>query len=409
LTNIKHCKKAEYVITLKSHGKSIGLMDESVTLTILNIYPDEHLSDRPLFKKALGEGEIAFSALRDECDRLLLPWQLFLLNSVRAEKEITSIRNSRTAKFEKKMIASRTNEGAGVSLRIADRLISLQEYAREGVSQPNSFVGKLKNLHRDSWAATIVKHFGIDPAKLKDTKKDKVLGYLIKTVEQHDIRVARGVLTNKLLPALKTSRSSYRKSSGFVVKDDKVPYIFIPNEINDSESPGRQILTLLSLLTLIGLDRYDSYITGEFEIVSSTQKIFQQIYGVVSEILLPYEATNPYKGKKITEAVRDTLATKYMLTPSAVVVTLRQRGYIESDATYQQLLEGTYAGGVGPSTPKRTPRIDTAVNKMCGRTTSQQILEGVRNGSLSATRAQYLIFGRVDKLSFEKYKANVGL
>ena len=397
------------MITLKSHGKSVALIDESVMLAILNIYPDEHLADRTFFMKALNEGEMSFSELRNECDKLLLPWQLFVLNPARAAKEVNNIRESRTAKFEKKMIASRTNEGAGVSLRIADRLISLQEYAKEGVVERNIFVGKLKDLHRDTWASIIMREFGINQAKLKDVKKDKALEYLIKLIERQNIRVARGVLTNKLLPALKSSRSSYRKSSGFVVKDERVPYIFIPNEITDSESPGRQILTLLSLLVLIGLDRYDSYITGEFEIVSSSQKIFQHIYGVVSEILLPYDATEPYKGKEISETIRDTLATTYMLTPSAVVVTLRQRGHIESDATYQKLLEGTYVGGVSPNSIKRTPRIDTAVNKMCGASTSQQIFEGIRDRSLSATRAQYLIFGRVDKLSFEKYKANVGL
>lgn len=397
------------MITLRSHGKSVGLIDESVMLMVLSIYPDENLIDRPIFMNALNDREMTFSTLKDECGKLLLAWQLFLLNPQRAKKEIDDINTRRTAKFEKKMIASRTNEGAGVSLRIADRLISLQEYAKEGVVEPNAFIGKLKNLHRDKWASCVLHEFSIDQSRLKDVKKDKALDYLIERIEQNNIRVSRGVLTNKLLPALKSSRSSYRKSSGFVVRDDKVPYVFLPNEISDSESSGRQILTLLSLLMLIGLDRYDSYITGEFEIVSSTQKIFQHIYSVVSEILLPLEATKPYIGRQIDETIRDTLAGQYVLTPSAVVVTLRQRGYIESDSTYQRLLEGTYAGGVGPSTPKRTPHIHNAVSKMCGNTTSQQIIAGLRDRSLNATRAQYLIFGRIDKLSFERYKANIGL
>lgn len=398
------------MVVLKSHGKEVASLDESVMLAVLNIYPDEALFERQVFKRAIEDGEITVAALKDECSKLLLPWQLFALGSARATKEISDINDRRSSKFEKRMLASRTNEGAGVSLRIADRLISLQEYAKEGVEGTNDYVGMLKSLHRDKWVPELLNFFSIDLERLKNVKKEKALDYLIERFESKNIRVARGVLTNKILPALKTSRSSYRKSSGFVVRDEKVPYIFLPNEVSDSESPGRQILTLLSLVFLVGLDRYDSYITGDFEIVSSTKKVFQQIYGAASEILLPFNATEKYRGQKIDEDIRDKLAMEYTLTPSAVTVTLRQRGHIDSDADYERLLGGNYLEGINKlSTPKRTPHIHNAVSKMCGATTSQQIIAGLRDQSLSATRAQYLIFGRVDKLSFEKYKANVGL
>lgn len=396
------------MVTLKSNGKDVVDIKAASIKKILNIYPDEPLIDRPIFQAALASGTLSYSELRAECDRLLLPWQLFLLNPTKLQKEISNIDAKRKSKFDQVMIASRDNEGHGVSLRIADRLIALQDFARQRISVTNSFCGMLKNQHRDKWAKIVVDYFEIDMAKLSGGKKEKTLEYLIEKLEAKSVRVARGVLTNGLLPAPNTIRSSYRKSSGFVVQDSRLPYIFLPNEISDNETPGRQILTLLSLVMLIGLDQYNLYITGNLEMTISTDRTLRQIYGVASEILLPFTETEKLAGSTITEQIRDDLAARYMLTPSAVVVTLRQRGLIEDDSAYEVLLE-TIPNGDGAKTPKRTPHLDNAVKKLCGNATNNDIISALRNESLSPLRAQYLMFGRVDKLKFEKYKANVGL
>ncbi len=210
------------------------------------------------------------------------------------------------------------------------------------------------------------------------------------------------------MPAANTIRSSYRKSSGFVVKDSKVPYLFLPNEISDNETAGRQILTLLSLVMLIGLDQYNLYVTGTLETRIGTNRTLNRIYGVASEILLPFTVTDRLRGSPITEDVRDDLATHYMQTPSAIIVTLKQRGLIDDDSTYQSLLDSIPKGN-GSKTTKRTPHLDTAVRKLCGNATNNDIINGLRSHSLSSVDAQYMMFGRVDKLKFEKYKANVGL
>ncbi|HEU4966414.1 MAG TPA: hypothetical protein VFT53_02950 [Candidatus Saccharimonadales bacterium] len=396
------------MITLKTNGKDVIEIDESVITKILDIYPDEHLADRPLFLEARKLEVLTYAELRAECDKLLIPWQLFLLSPTRLKKEIGKIEEKRKSKFDKVMIASRDNEGHGVSLRIADRLIALQDFARQGINEKNNFCGSLKSVHRDKWAEQLLKHFEINPAKLSNGRKEKTLEYLIGKLEEKDIRVSRGVLTNKLLPAANAIRSSYRKSSGFVVQDSKVPYVFLPNEVSDNETPGRQILTLLSLLILIGLNQYNLYITGDLETRIGGNRTLNQIYGVVSEILLPFEATDKLRGVQITEDVRDDLASRYMLTPSAIIVTLRQRGLIEDDTTYQSLLDGIPKGN-GSKATKRTPHLDTAVRKLCGNATSNDIINGLRSHTLTSVQAQYMMFGRVDKLKFEKYKANVGL
>ena len=68
------------VIQLKTHTKTVLEINEDVVAMILSIYPDEHLMDRPLFADALASGELSISALRKECNTLLIPWQLFMLN-----------------------------------------------------------------------------------------------------------------------------------------------------------------------------------------------------------------------------------------------------------------------------------------------------------------------------------------
>lgn len=398
------------MITLKTHSRKIIDIDESLFVKILDIYPDENLIDRPTFTEAISKGELSYSELRKECAKLLIPWQLFLLKSAKLDKELNEINERRTSKFDRRLIASRGNQGEGVSLRIADRLIALQEYAKELVEDINPFCGKLKNMHRDQWQKAVIDQFEIDISKLNSRPKEKTLGYIIEKLEAKNIRVSRGVLSNGLLPANKTARSSYRKSSGFVIKDDKVPYIFLPNEVSDMETPGRQILTLMTLLILVGLDRYDMYVSGNFETFIGNNRTLRQIYGVVGEILLPFSVTAQYKGQKITEEIRDNLATKYMLTPSAVIVTLRQRGHIPDDTQYENLLNSTAtADGIASKQPKRTPHIDNAVKKLCGNAMHKDIIKGLKEHSLSNLRAQYLIFGRVDKKKFEVYKANVGL
>lgn len=395
------------MVILKSHGRDVLEIDESSIQKILNIYSDEHLMERPVFANALESKDLSYTDLRHECETLLVPWQLFLLSPAKLGQETQKIEEKRKSKFDQKLIASRDNEGKGVSLRIADRLIALQEFAKEHVAETNAFCGYLKNVHRDKWPQTIINYFEIDPAKLQSGKKKETLEYLINKAEAKHIRVARGVLTNKLLPVENKIRSTYRKSSGFVVKDEKVPYIFLPSEISDNETPGRQILTLFALLLLVGLDQYDLYITGTLELVARSNRTLRQIYGAVSEILLPFDETDKYKGQQVTPTLRDEIASKFMLTPSAVIVTMRQRDLI-TDTEYDTLINNIEGMSKGKS-HARTPRIDTSVKKLCGSATHSDIVESLRSGALSNISAQYLIFGRVDKLRFAKYKANVGL
>lgn len=399
------------MITLRANGKKAIDIDEESIRKILNIYSDEHLVGRPIFANALLTSELSFTDLRKECDTLIIPWQLFLLDTNKVDTTIKKIDEKRKAKFDKKLIANRDNGGGGISLRIADRLIALQEFASELALRQNDFCSSLKTLHRDKWAKSVIEYFDIDMTRLASGHKERVLDYLIKQAEKKNIRIARGVLSSssKLLPVENSIRSTYRKSSGFAIKDDKVPYIFLPNELGDNETSGRQILTLMVLIILIGLDQYNLYLTGNLELQMNGDKKLNQAFGVASEILLPLNETEKYDGIKITETIRDDLAGKFMLTPSAVVVALRQRGIITNDADQRKLLDSITGNPGGKRPFMRSPKIDTAVRKMCGNVTTNEIIHAISSKSLNPVAAQYLMFGRVDKLKYTKFKATVGL
>lgn len=399
------------MIILKSHGKTVLSIERSSFIKILSIYPDESLHNREIFNSALQVGEISFSDLKKECETVCLPWQLFLLEPQKLDRELSQIDELRKSKFDDKMIATRDNEGRGVSLRIADRLIALQDFAREGVSVDNKFCGSLKKLPENQWADYIIRYFSINPENINKGKKGKTLDYLIRQVEARNIRVSRGVFnSNKLLPIGNDIRKTYRKSSGFVVRDNRVPYIFLPSELNTDETPGRQILTLVSLLVLIGMDQYSIYIQGNFEVKIKKNKLLKLAFKISGEILLPLSATSMYTDVAITDIIRDELAEKYMLTPSAVIVTFRERGHLKSDEEFEALTESiNRKPQLSEKTPMKTPFIQTSVKKLCGQTTSQEIIDALRSSSLSNVKAQYLMFGYVDKLKFERFKSNVEL
>ncbi len=398
------------MITLKIHGKAVLQIEEASVEKILSIYPDEHLYERSVFSDALVKGEISLADLRRECGTLLIPWQLFLLQSGKLDRSIEQIEARRNAKFHEKLIASRKKDGSGISLRIADRVIGLQEFASSNINQPNDFCGMLNNHDRNQWPQVILKHFEIDPAKLKNRPKKAVLEYLIKQAEAKNIRVARGVLSTAamLFPVAREIQKTYRKSSGFVVHDPKLPYVFLPDEMGDNETTGRQILTLLVLLVLVGTNKYDIYLTGNLELRIHRDKILAKAFGVATDILLPHEVSDTYKGVVITESIRDELAAAYMLSPSAVVVTLKQRDIIESDEEQTRLLDSIETGSGGGG-PMNSPKIDTSIKKLCGESTTADIVNALSDHKLKTVDAQYLMFGRIDKLRFAKFAATAGL
>lgn len=388
-------------------------IENAVVAKILGMYPEEKLIARPIFQDAFTSDSIEYKDLKEESDKILIPWQMFLLDSRNLKKELDHIEKMRADKISSKLIAKRTGVGGVTSKRIIDRLIRLQNFITTANILPtNTFCGSLVGKSSTDAVTHILSYFDIDINKFRGYKnKSSALSYLLGKIEGKYVNVSQGVLTNKMLPhRLVVDSSIYKNTSGFVIKDEKIPFIFLPSEINPDEVEGRQIYTLIYLVVLIGLNEYDFFIEKNFKTKALSAKSKQKkIYAITSELLLPSAVTETMRGTLVTSTVRDNLASDYKITPTAVVVTLRIRKVISTKAEYEALLPPPYVPSKTSTHFSRTPKIETSVKKFCGVYSFESVNAGIKSGQLSSTQAQYLLFGAVNKKNFKKYRDGLNL
>lgn len=385
---------------------SLEVSDTVVDL-ILSMYPEEKLFERPLFVEAKSGVPVEFSKLKEECEKVLLSWQMFFLEEAMLRKELLGI-EARRQKVSDKLFVKRRGSSDVTSKRIIDRLIRCQSYLSEnGAYSANTFCGSLVGLSTVDAAAAIVKHFTIDMDTFRGRQKDAALRYLVRQFEDGSINVCQGVLTNKILPHLEQARGVYKGTSGFAIQDDRIPFVFIPSEINPDERDGRQIYTLVYLIVLVGLNAYEYIIRKDFKAgLLRSQGQERKAHDITSEFLLPRTKTETLKGRTITEDIRDTLAGQYKITPTAVIVILRKRGLIPDKTTYESLLPERQP----PSKvrkPMTSPNIDSSVRKFNGKYVFETANTAIKAGTLTSVPAQLLLLGVVNKKNFRKYKKRI--
>ena len=232
--------------------------------------------------------------------------------------------------------------------------------------------------------------------------------HVIDAVEVKNINVSRGVLRGGILPEVKGVNDVYKNTSGFVIKDDHIPFIFLPDEINPDEVIGRRIYTLVYLLVCVGLDDYDFYIEKDFKASALKQSGAEnKKHTIVAGILLPVEDTAKLKGTEITKDTISYLASVFKVTPTAVVVTLRRRGII-TKAQYEALLPEPYKPQKMPPAPRKQAKITTLVEKFCGQTAFGLVNTSIKGKTVQSIEAQYLIFGGVKKAKYKEYCKLIG-
>lgn len=395
------------LITVK--GKSATDVKNEVIQKVLGIYPEEELIERPIFKMAIKLDTLEFTNLQEECNKMLIPWQLFFLEESQLDTELANMEKGR-AKVTAKLFAKRKGVGVKTSKRILDRLIRCQNYVAEvGTYPKNNFCGSLKSKSVIDSSIVIYNHFKIDASIFRRKSKADALAYLIDKIESENINICQGVLQNKILPMLTGSKDVYKNTSGFVIQDECLPFIFIPSEVNPDEKEGRQIYTLIYLVTLIGLDAYEYFIDKDFNATLLDAKgVEEKAYNIASEFLLPKSVTDRFEGTKITSSLRDTLASEYKITPTAVVVILRKRNIIKSPKEYKALIpepspiiKSKQKGG--------KVAIENSVRKFGGKYVFETVNQALRGKKITSTNAQYLLLGAVYKKGFKKYKDNLGI
>lgn len=393
------------------NGTQSTEIDDGVVERILTLYPEEKLDERAVFKGAFLNGSIEYGDLVRESEKILIPWQLFLLDNKNFNTQIKHIETQRKHKISDKLMAKRRGTGEVTSKRIIDRLIRQQNFLNDnGLFPTNPFCGSLKGIPTKKAVESILNHFAIDRSALWRYKgKGSALEYLISKIESGNINVSRGVLTNKLLPTWRVVPSDvYRNTSGFAIKDTNIPFIFLPSEINPDEVESRQIYSLIYLVTVIGLDQYDYFLNKDFKAkVMKATGTGARIHAITAELLMPTEETEKFRGQKITTQIRDTLAQAFKVSPLALVTTLRMRGIINK-TEYEALKPKPFIPKKR-TIPSRSPKVSTSVEKFCGNKSFTAINAAIKSKSLQSIQAQYLIFGSVNKKGYYRYRLELGL
>lgn len=388
------------------NGTNSTEIDDYVVRRVLGIYPEEVLVKRPVFEAALVNGRIEYSDLQDESEKILIPWQMFFLTATNLGTQIAHIERVRQHKVSSKLVAKRRGTGNVTSRRIIDRLIRQQNFLTSTATFPiNNFCGSLKGVRTLQATEQILANFGIKRETLWGYRtKGAALEYVIKRIEARNINVSRGVLTNKLLPTWNVVPSDvYRNTSGFAIKDERVPFIFLPSELNPDEIESRQIYTLMYLLSVIGLDQYDYVLDKDFRAkMQKAQGMDARIHAITTEILMPSAELDKLREKPVTLELRDELSKRFKVSPLALVVTLRMRGII-TKKEYDALKPAPYVPKKMPNTEIRSPRVSTSVRKFCGLMSFSAINDSLRSGTLQRVQAQHLIFGGANKKGFKRY------
>ena len=252
--------------------------------------------------------------------------------------------------------------------------------------------------------------FDIIPPYTQQGNFEKTLGNLIQKVENKNVNVSRGVKKGGVLPELEESSSVYKNTSGFVIRDEKIPFIFLPDEISPEEPFGRQIYTLIYLLVCIGLNQYDFYLEGNFKTSILKKEGLEALrHSITTAILFPTEESEKLAKIHFDEEVIRQLAIKYKMTPTAILVTLMKRKVITLQEFHRLSSNSNQYRKKASRGNRRRPLISTAVKKFCGNTATEYVNKGIRTGLLKSIEAQYLVFGRVSKSDYKRYYSQSGI
>lgn len=394
---------------LTHRSKYCAELDEWVFRRLLTFYPEEDLLSRPVLAKALADGEITKADLQKEASVHFIPWQMFLLSKDKLKAQLRNIERVRLDKIQLAELSSRAGGAGATPYRLIDRYIRTQTFLTSTERYgPNAFSGSLNGLSVGQSIERIEAHFAIDRAELWEaSSKERALEYLIERLGDGQVNVALGTSEARLVPSSKNLRSLYKNVSGFCLKDARVPFLFVNMNMADEEEPvGRRLYTLMLLLVLVGLGIYS--VTRDWRPGRTPRRAkdtyLPHAHKIVSEFFLPSTVIAAHRGRQATAETVQDVATRYKLTPTAVIYRLWREKVIT--AAERELLTQP---PVIIKRRARSPRIDNAVRKLNGQLVTTAVQKAYTSGVITANQAQYVLFGRISRKTWRKYKAQLGL
>jgi len=384
------------------NGRVVIKIDEYVFKHAFSIYPEENSLERPLLREAISTGEISFTDLRSESDKVFVPWQMFLLNKKGFESNLKVIEDKRYKRIPRSLFANKRTSGKKkiTSRRIIDRLITVHEIYTNTLTMIHPFNDSLLGMSNKAAAAHTAQYFDIDLSRLhtRYTRIESAFDYLAGCLLDKKITVSRGMLANNLLPNWQvTDNNLYKNTSGFVIKDEKSPLIFLPYQTNPDEAIGRQIYTMFFLLVCVGLGEYEfllhTDLTSKTLDKASTKE--KKIHEIVGLILFPLEESNKING--LDETILEELSRKIKMTPSAVLTILLKRGRI-TIPTYNKLKKKNSEKKRSPAGFMQTPKITTSLSKLYSKPGYMSVLN---NSTLTPIQKQRTLFGKVNQSQYK--------
>ena len=129
------------------HGSNLVL---SIPLTnirrILTMYRKEKLLNREFFKTLAIEGNTRLKDLKQEAYLCFINWRIFLLNTRNLKQYLKQLKRRRNRKMlSRRLVTNRENPRSktnGLSPRLVDRLIDIQDYCKQDCQELNTLINK---------------------------------------------------------------------------------------------------------------------------------------------------------------------------------------------------------------------------------------------------------------------------
>jgi Zn-dependent peptidase ImmA (M78 family) len=375
-------------------------IDKQVLEDLLDLSP---IKEYKAYINAIADNEISFENLKALSVKAGIPYPLFFaprkVCDIQIKDKDKNLYEKIPSKEEIKLTCRGNTEVRDVELIVKD-LGRKQEFLKKRVlikAPDNPFIGsiaiKLKSdIPIEAIAKEIREYFEIDLAFLRSIPKNKVLIYLCSCIEKKGILISFS--SHNYMPQ---NLDRELQLSGICIKDRKFPYIFINTRDGDDkpkiiESDGRQIFTLLSMLTCIAM--------GKFVLSTKTGRAKNDLgkiaYSIAGEILIPR--------KHLTEiqiATLDDLKEKahfYKVTPSMLLYRLKDYKKIDpkiAEAFWIQLHIETKK--LEPK-HKHAPLPVTGYSKYNGERFSKEIIKALAIDLISPLEVKNILFRRGKKM-----------